>query len=73
MFFISKKIGQGDEQIAQQCLHLLGLLAQQISIGSEVVHFMNLQSPGNPTQQSGAFVAGKIVSGADSEKRQNFA
>src|SRR6266446_4965198 len=36
-FFISKKIGHRDEQIAQQCLHLLGLLAQQISIGSEVL------------------------------------
>ncbi|RIH78425.1 hypothetical protein Mterra_03670 [Calidithermus terrae] len=68
---VAEEVGHRDEQVAQQRLHLLGPLAQQLEVGAQAVELVHLHPPAHPAQQRRALVAVEVVAGAHPEQRED--
>src|SRR5262249_32652503 len=70
---VAEKRGDRDQQVGEQRLRLVGLVAQKFVIVLRVVHPGDLHAAGDPAQDGRALVLRKIVPGAYAQMRENAA
>ena len=69
---LAKEGGDGDQEVAEQRLRLIRVLAQKFEIGRRTARSRHLHPPGDSPQHGGTLVLGEIVSRAHPDESENL-